>query len=223
MNTLSNVGISNDMREPMICDEPVISETCYITSHWLLCIFNINPGGMCCDVTANEHDWKRDLQQKIVIVKPVFLTQSLEEQMAHKLHGLIFAGVLFIVFFWLLAPGCHYRNKLSEYSRVYLTGFPSTVIPVLSLSWVAQAFKAGLVRVQIGGEGRFSTPVSTGHSPCRSSASESLDEGGMERARGEPQAWLCSPAQLGSPDPVLASFLSILLLKPHLSLSSIKS
>ncbi len=73
----------------------------------------------------------------------------------------------FYCVFLVASSSCHYRNKLSEYSRVYLTGVPSQY-PCIVLSWVAQAFKAGLVRVQIRGEGRFSTPVSTGHSPCRS-------------------------------------------------------
>ncbi len=135
-----------------------------------------------------------------------FWHKALEDKRRWHISCMAWFLRYFYCVFLVASSSCHYRNKLSEYSRVYLTGVPSQY-PCIVLSWVAQAFKAGLVRVQIWGEGRFSTPVSTGHSPCRSSASESLDEGGMERARGEPQAWLCSPAHLGSPDPVLASFL----------------
>lgn len=49
--------------------------------------------------------------------------------------------------------------------------------------------------------------MSNTHMLCQSLVSDSLDEDGMERARGEQHVWLCSPCHLCSPDPVSANFL----------------
>lgn len=147
-------GISNDMREPMTFDEPVISETCYITSHWLLfffLFFYIKPGGMCCDVIASEHDYKRELQQKgrFSLFHCVFLAQSYHVALEDKRKWHISCMGWFLWYFYgaflVDSPSCLYGNKLSEYSTVYIYWFSSIIFlycPLLSCktsqSWTCQ-------------------------------------------------------------------------------------